>query len=75
MADAQFVLGADHAFRSHAPDFGGLELDGLAGVAVGAGYTLLKYRALGDLAVFLCSENAGFITGTDILIDGGWTTQ
>jgi len=26
---------------------------GLVGVAVGAGYTLLKYRALGDLAVFL----------------------
>ncbi len=26
---------------------------GLAGVAVGTGYTFLKYRALGDLAVFL----------------------
>jgi NAD(P)-dependent dehydrogenase (short-subunit alcohol dehydrogenase family) len=27
------------------------------------------------LAVFLCSEEAGFITGTDVLIDGGWTAQ
>jgi NAD(P)-dependent dehydrogenase (short-subunit alcohol dehydrogenase family) len=30
---------------------------------------------IGALAVFLCSENAGFITGADILIDGGWTAQ
>lgn len=30
---------------------------------------------VGELAVFLCSEDAGFITGTDILIDGGWTAQ
>jgi NAD(P)-dependent dehydrogenase (short-subunit alcohol dehydrogenase family) len=30
---------------------------------------------IGPLAVFLCSEAAGFITGTDILIDGGWTAQ
>jgi NAD(P)-dependent dehydrogenase (short-subunit alcohol dehydrogenase family) len=27
---------------------------------------------IGKLAVFLCSEDAGFITGTDIVIDGGW---
>ena len=27
------------------------------------------------LAVYLCSEDAGFITGTDIVIDGGWCTQ
>jgi NAD(P)-dependent dehydrogenase (short-subunit alcohol dehydrogenase family) len=26
-------------------------------------------------ARFLCSENAGYITGTDIVIDGGWTAQ
>jgi NAD(P)-dependent dehydrogenase (short-subunit alcohol dehydrogenase family) len=32
-------------------------------------------REIGQLAVFLCSENAGFITGTDIVIDGGWTAQ
>lgn len=30
---------------------------------------------IGSLAVFLCSEHAGFITGTDILIDGGWTAR
>jgi NAD(P)-dependent dehydrogenase (short-subunit alcohol dehydrogenase family) len=27
------------------------------------------------LAVYLCSESAGFITGTDVIIDGGWTAQ
>jgi len=27
------------------------------------------------LATYLCSEEAGYITGTDILIDGGYTTQ
>jgi NAD(P)-dependent dehydrogenase (short-subunit alcohol dehydrogenase family) len=30
---------------------------------------------VGQLAVYLCSDDAGFITGTDILIDGGWTAQ
>ncbi len=30
---------------------------------------------IGSLALYLCSEDAGFITGTDILIDGGWTAQ
>jgi NAD(P)-dependent dehydrogenase (short-subunit alcohol dehydrogenase family) len=30
---------------------------------------------IGKLAAFLCSDDAGFITGTDILIDGGWTAQ
>jgi NAD(P)-dependent dehydrogenase (short-subunit alcohol dehydrogenase family) len=30
---------------------------------------------IGSLALYLCSEEAGFITGTDILIDGGWTAQ
>ena len=30
---------------------------------------------IGHLAVYLCSEEAGFITGTDILIDGPWTAQ
>jgi NAD(P)-dependent dehydrogenase (short-subunit alcohol dehydrogenase family) len=30
---------------------------------------------IGKLAVFLCSEDAGFITGTDIVIDGGWCAQ
>jgi len=32
-------------------------------------------REVGELAVYLCSEDAGFITGTDVLIDGGWTAQ
>jgi NAD(P)-dependent dehydrogenase (short-subunit alcohol dehydrogenase family) len=27
------------------------------------------------LARFLCSEEASYITGTDILIDGGWTAE
>ncbi len=27
------------------------------------------------LAVHLCREESGFITGTDIVIDGGWTAQ
>jgi NAD(P)-dependent dehydrogenase (short-subunit alcohol dehydrogenase family) len=32
-------------------------------------------KEVGAMALFLCSEEAGFITGTDILIDGGWTAQ
>jgi NAD(P)-dependent dehydrogenase (short-subunit alcohol dehydrogenase family) len=34
-----------------------------------------KVEEIGKLLVYLCSEDAGFITGTDILIDGGWTAQ
>ena len=34
-----------------------------------------KPEEIGQLAVYLCSEAAGFITGTDIIIDGGWTAQ
>ncbi len=34
-----------------------------------------RVEEVGALAVFLCSEAAGFITGADILIDGGWTAQ
>jgi NAD(P)-dependent dehydrogenase (short-subunit alcohol dehydrogenase family) len=30
---------------------------------------------IGALAVYLCSPQAGFITGTDVIIDGGWTAQ
>jgi NAD(P)-dependent dehydrogenase (short-subunit alcohol dehydrogenase family) len=34
-----------------------------------------KPEDIGQLAVFLCSEAASYITGTDIIIDGGWTAQ
>lgn len=30
---------------------------------------------IGHLAVYLCSPEASFITGTDIVIDGGWLAQ
>lgn len=30
---------------------------------------------IGNLVLYLCSDAAGFITGTDLLIDGGWTAQ
>jgi NAD(P)-dependent dehydrogenase (short-subunit alcohol dehydrogenase family) len=30
---------------------------------------------VGSLARFLCSEQAGYITGTDVVIDGGWCAQ
>jgi NAD(P)-dependent dehydrogenase (short-subunit alcohol dehydrogenase family) len=44
----------------------------LAGVPLGRWG---KVEEIGALACFLCSEAAGFITGTDILIDGGWTAK
>jgi NAD(P)-dependent dehydrogenase (short-subunit alcohol dehydrogenase family) len=34
-----------------------------------------KAEEIGELAAFLCSDSAGFITGTDILIDGGWCAR
>jgi NAD(P)-dependent dehydrogenase (short-subunit alcohol dehydrogenase family) len=34
-----------------------------------------RVEEIGQLALYLCGEAAGFITGTDILIDGGWTAQ
>lgn len=30
---------------------------------------------VGAMVVYLCSELAGFATGTDFVIDGGWTTR
>lgn len=30
---------------------------------------------IGSLARYICSDGAGFMTGTDILMDGGWTAQ
>ena len=32
-----------------------------------------QHGDIGELALYLCSEQADFITGTDIVIDGGWT--
>jgi NAD(P)-dependent dehydrogenase (short-subunit alcohol dehydrogenase family) len=34
-----------------------------------------KPEEIGSLACYLCSEAAGFITGTDVLIDGGRTAK
>jgi len=34
-----------------------------------------KVEDIGSLANFLCSDAASFITGTDILIDGGWCAR
>jgi NAD(P)-dependent dehydrogenase (short-subunit alcohol dehydrogenase family) len=34
-----------------------------------------KPEDIGTLACYLCSEAAAFITGTDILIDGGWCAR
>jgi len=34
-----------------------------------------QVEEVGHLAVYLCSPAAGFITGTDLLIDGGWTAH
>jgi NAD(P)-dependent dehydrogenase (short-subunit alcohol dehydrogenase family) len=34
-----------------------------------------KVEEVGALACYLCSDVAGFITGTDIVIDGGWTAR
>jgi NAD(P)-dependent dehydrogenase (short-subunit alcohol dehydrogenase family) len=30
---------------------------------------------VGAMAAFLCSEEAGFVTGTDVLMDGGWCAK
>jgi NAD(P)-dependent dehydrogenase (short-subunit alcohol dehydrogenase family) len=32
-------------------------------------------KDIGKLALFLCSEDASFITGTDVVIDGGWCAE
>jgi NAD(P)-dependent dehydrogenase (short-subunit alcohol dehydrogenase family) len=34
-----------------------------------------KVEEIGNLALFLCGEGGAFITGNDILIDGGWTAK
>ncbi|NIO38959.1 MAG: SDR family oxidoreductase [Burkholderiales bacterium] len=32
-------------------------------------------KEIGEIALFLCSEGASFITGTDVVSDGGWVAQ
>ena len=44
----------------------------LAGIPVGRWG---KVEDIGTLACYLCSDAASFITGTDILIDGGWCAR
>jgi NAD(P)-dependent dehydrogenase (short-subunit alcohol dehydrogenase family) len=34
-----------------------------------------RVEEIGQLALFLCSDDAGFVTGSDILIDGGWCAR
>ena len=34
-----------------------------------------KLEEIGQLAVYMCSDGAGYLTGTDVVIDGGWTAQ
>jgi NAD(P)-dependent dehydrogenase (short-subunit alcohol dehydrogenase family) len=34
-----------------------------------------KVEEIGALLLYICSPEAAFLTGTDILIDGGWTAQ
>jgi len=34
-----------------------------------------KVEDIGSLALFLCSDAAAYMTGNDILIDGGWTAR
>jgi NAD(P)-dependent dehydrogenase (short-subunit alcohol dehydrogenase family) len=34
-----------------------------------------KADEIGKLALYLCSDAAGFITGSDVVIDGGWTSH
>lgn len=34
-----------------------------------------RVEEVGQLAVYLCSPDAGFITGADLLIDGGWCAR
>lgn len=62
-----FVLGSGIGLGLAAVTGTALLIVGAAGVAVGAGYTLLKYHALGDLAVFL---NFGLLGAL-----GAWIVQ
>ncbi len=34
-----------------------------------------RLEEMGELALYLCSENSAFMTGSDLVIDGGWLAQ
>ncbi|MGZ8901625.1 MAG: SDR family oxidoreductase [Limisphaerales bacterium] len=34
-----------------------------------------KVEEIAHLLLYICSPNSGFLTGTDVVIDGGWTAQ
>jgi NAD(P)-dependent dehydrogenase (short-subunit alcohol dehydrogenase family) len=34
-----------------------------------------KVEEISQCVLYVCSPEAGFLTGTDIVIDGGWTAQ
>ena len=34
-----------------------------------------KPEEIASLALYICSEAAGFMTGNDVLMDGGWCAQ
>lgn len=34
-----------------------------------------KVEEIARLLLYVCSPDSGFLTGTDIVIDGGWTAQ
>jgi 3-hydroxybutyrate dehydrogenase len=36
---------------------------------------LIEPSEIGDAALYLCSESAGMITGTSLVIDGGWLAR
>jgi len=36
---------------------------------------LIEPKEIGDIALFLCSESAGMMTGTSVVVDGGWSAR
>jgi 3-hydroxybutyrate dehydrogenase len=36
---------------------------------------LIEPAEVGDLALFLCSNSASMITGTSMVMDGGWLAR